>query len=197
MDRRGGTLIADHGRGRLSDRHSACTGRDVTEQVAPGAGPGRAVWIVEDEPASAALAAELCEGRGAEVSLFRAPLPFLAALRESDPADGRRARLAPRARAERRAVPRDSPSVSDTAGDLLDRAHRGRAAVDDHRGCPDDHRREGRWDGAVRARAGLGQRARGRGRACARRGRTRGRRSSLRSRTSSSPRHRRACDGHR
>jgi DNA-binding NtrC family response regulator len=54
----------------------------VTEQVAPGAGPGPAVWIVEDEPASATLAAELCESRGAVVSVFRAPLPFLAALRE-------------------------------------------------------------------------------------------------------------------
>jgi DNA-binding NtrC family response regulator len=42
---------------------------------------GRHVWIVEDEPASATLAAELCEGWGARVSVFRAPLPFLAALR--------------------------------------------------------------------------------------------------------------------
>jgi len=57
----------------------------VTDQVAPGPGLGPAVWIVEDEPASAALAAELCEGRGAEVSVFRAPLPFLAALREWSP----------------------------------------------------------------------------------------------------------------
>ena len=42
----------------------------------------RRVWIVEDEPASGALAAELCEGWGAEVSVFRAPLPFLSALRD-------------------------------------------------------------------------------------------------------------------
>ena len=42
----------------------------------------RRVWIVEDEPASATLAAELCEGWGAEVSVFRAPLPFLSALRD-------------------------------------------------------------------------------------------------------------------
>ena len=42
----------------------------------------RRVWIVEDEPASATLAAELCEGWGAQVSVFRAPLPFLAALRD-------------------------------------------------------------------------------------------------------------------
>jgi DNA-binding NtrC family response regulator len=44
--------------------------------------PSRHVWIVEDEPASATLAAELCEDWGARVSVFRAPLPFLAALRD-------------------------------------------------------------------------------------------------------------------
>jgi CheY-like chemotaxis protein len=82
VDRRRGTLIDDHGRGRLSDRHSACKGRDVSEHVPPGASPGREVWIVEDEPASATLAAELCEGWGAAVSVFRTPLPFLAALRD-------------------------------------------------------------------------------------------------------------------
>jgi DNA-binding NtrC family response regulator len=56
-------------------------GRDVTERVET---PDRArqVWIVEDEPASAALAAELCEGWGAQVSVFRAPLPYIAALRD-------------------------------------------------------------------------------------------------------------------
>ena len=53
----------------------------MTEGVATSRGPGR-VWIVEDEPASATLAAELCEGWGAEVSVFRAPLPFLSALRD-------------------------------------------------------------------------------------------------------------------
>jgi DNA-binding NtrC family response regulator len=42
----------------------------------------RHVWIVEDEPASATLAAEMCEAWGAGVSLFRAPLPFLTALRD-------------------------------------------------------------------------------------------------------------------
>jgi DNA-binding NtrC family response regulator len=45
----------------------------------------RQVWIVEDEPAAAALAAELCRGSGLEPTLFRAPLPFLAALRAEDP----------------------------------------------------------------------------------------------------------------
>ena len=49
--------------------------------MASDLGPSGRVWIVEDEPASATLAAELCEGWGAEVSVFRAPLPFLAALR--------------------------------------------------------------------------------------------------------------------
>jgi CheY-like chemotaxis protein len=79
--RRGGTLIDDHGTSSHFDGHSACTGRDVTERVGTPDRP-RHVWIVEDEPASATLAAELCEGWGAQVSVFRAPLPFLAALRD-------------------------------------------------------------------------------------------------------------------
>jgi DNA-binding NtrC family response regulator len=54
----------------------------MTRRVATGPGTGRHVWIVEDEPAAATLAAELCEGWGAEVSVFRAPLPFLSALRD-------------------------------------------------------------------------------------------------------------------
>jgi DNA-binding NtrC family response regulator len=59
----------------------------MSEHVAPAASRGREVWIVEDEPASATLAAELCEGWGAAVSVFRTPLPFLAALRDrSQPA---------------------------------------------------------------------------------------------------------------
>jgi CheY-like chemotaxis protein len=59
-----------------------CKARDVTERPGTRWGRGRHVWIVEDEPASATLAAELCEGWGAEVSVFRAPLPFLSALRD-------------------------------------------------------------------------------------------------------------------
>ncbi len=47
--------------------------------------PDRQVWIVEDEPAAGDLASELCEGIGAESSVFRAPLPFLAAMGGSDP----------------------------------------------------------------------------------------------------------------
>jgi DNA-binding NtrC family response regulator len=53
--------------------------------MASDPGSHRRVWIVEDEPASATLAAELCEAWGAEVSVFRAPLPFLAALRNRSP----------------------------------------------------------------------------------------------------------------
>ncbi|PZR64759.1 MAG: hypothetical protein DLM71_01540 [Chloroflexi bacterium] len=41
-----------------------------------------AVWIVEDEPAAAQLAADLCTSIGAEPSLFRSALPFLRAFRE-------------------------------------------------------------------------------------------------------------------
>jgi DNA-binding NtrC family response regulator len=41
----------------------------------------RSVWIVEDEPAAATLAAELCRSCGGEPTVYRAPLPFLAALR--------------------------------------------------------------------------------------------------------------------
>ncbi len=41
----------------------------------------RRIWIVEDEPAAAALAAELCRGSGVEATIFSTPLPFLAALR--------------------------------------------------------------------------------------------------------------------
>ncbi|HEX2765019.1 MAG TPA: hypothetical protein VHR55_00055 [Candidatus Limnocylindria bacterium] len=45
--------------------------------------PIRRVWIVEDEPDAAELAAELCAACGADALLFRTPLPFLVALRSS------------------------------------------------------------------------------------------------------------------
>ena len=45
----------------------------------------RAVWVVEDDPAAAALAADLCAANGATACLFRLPLPFLTALRTSLP----------------------------------------------------------------------------------------------------------------
>jgi len=45
----------------------------------------RTVWIVEDEPAAATLAAELCEASGASASIFRRPSSFLSALRTAGP----------------------------------------------------------------------------------------------------------------
>lgn len=45
----------------------------------------RRVWIVEDEPAAATLAADLCEAGGAAASVFRLPLAFLTALRSDAP----------------------------------------------------------------------------------------------------------------
>jgi FixJ family two-component response regulator len=41
----------------------------------------RCAWIVEDEPAAASLAADLCEANGASPSVYRMPLAFLAAMR--------------------------------------------------------------------------------------------------------------------
>jgi DNA-binding NtrC family response regulator len=40
------------------------------------------VWIVEDEPAAAELAADLCIACGARPELFRSALPFLRAFRD-------------------------------------------------------------------------------------------------------------------
>ncbi|HSK94387.1 MAG TPA: hypothetical protein VLA76_10060 [Candidatus Angelobacter sp.] len=57
---------------------------DVTSSEAADAVARRRIWIVEDEPAAATLAAELCEQSGAEATVFRAPLPYLAALRTAD-----------------------------------------------------------------------------------------------------------------
>jgi FixJ family two-component response regulator len=59
----------------------------VGERAAVESAPARRVWIVDDEPAAATLAAELCETNGAQATIFRAPLPFLGALREADPPD--------------------------------------------------------------------------------------------------------------
>ena len=52
----------------------------MNEQAVHG-GWERRAWIVEDEPAAATLAVELCEASGAAASVFRLPLPFLTALR--------------------------------------------------------------------------------------------------------------------
>jgi len=57
----------------------------VSEHVAVDPAWARRVWIVEDEPAAATLAAELCQQFGAAPSVFRSPLPFLSALRGSSP----------------------------------------------------------------------------------------------------------------
>ena len=48
-------------------------------------GRARDVWIVEDEPAAAALAADLCDANGAVPSVYRLPIAFLTALRTCAP----------------------------------------------------------------------------------------------------------------
>ncbi|MFN2483813.1 MAG: hypothetical protein ABR509_02595 [Candidatus Limnocylindria bacterium] len=40
------------------------------------------IWIVEDEPAAAALAADICEAGDVGSHVFRSPLPFLRAFRD-------------------------------------------------------------------------------------------------------------------
>ena len=57
----------------------------VAERVAIEASEGRPVWIVEDEPAAASLAVELCAAAGVAPTVFHRPLPFLAALRSGVP----------------------------------------------------------------------------------------------------------------
>ena len=57
----------------------------MSEPVPSLPGPERRVWIVEDEPAAAALAAAMCEASGATPTVFATPLPFLTALRLSRP----------------------------------------------------------------------------------------------------------------
>ena len=58
---------------------------DMTERAAVDPAWSRRVWIVDDEPAAAALAAELCDQGGASPTVYRAPLPYLAALRADPP----------------------------------------------------------------------------------------------------------------
>ncbi|HEX7173614.1 MAG TPA: response regulator [Candidatus Limnocylindria bacterium] len=57
----------------------------MTERAARDLDDVRRVWIVEDEPAAAALAQDLCRGAGIEATVFPTPLPFLAALRGAAP----------------------------------------------------------------------------------------------------------------
>jgi CheY-like chemotaxis protein len=56
----------------------------VTQRTSRAAAWRPCVWIVEDEPAAASLAAELCEAAGTATKVFHGPLPYLAALRGSD-----------------------------------------------------------------------------------------------------------------
>lgn len=50
----------------------------------PGTDAARpSIWIMEDEPPAAELAAELCLATGAEPSTFHSALPFLRAFREA------------------------------------------------------------------------------------------------------------------
>ena len=59
--------------------------RHVSECAVVDPAWARSVWIVEDEAAAATLAAELCEQGGATPTVFPAPLPYLAALRDGPP----------------------------------------------------------------------------------------------------------------
>ena len=59
-------------------------GRTVTDEVGNRTAEHRPIWIVEDEPAAAKLAADLCAARGAEAAVFNTPLPYLTALRSVD-----------------------------------------------------------------------------------------------------------------
>lgn len=59
----------------------------MDERVAIDGGWQRQAWIVDDEPAAASLAAELCAAKGAQASVYGLPLPFLNDLRSSPPPD--------------------------------------------------------------------------------------------------------------
>lgn len=56
-------------------------GMTPTQPVLGEAPPRPQIWVVEDEPAAAELAADLCVASGAEPRLFRGPVAFLAAIR--------------------------------------------------------------------------------------------------------------------
>ena len=59
----------------------------MEQRLAVGEGLQRRAWIVEDEPAAAALAAELCEANGAAPTVFRQATSFLAGIRSSPEPD--------------------------------------------------------------------------------------------------------------
>ena len=58
------------------------TERGTRDPVTEAPPDDHTIWIVEDEPAAAQLAAELCSAVDVAASIFRAPTPFLAALRD-------------------------------------------------------------------------------------------------------------------
>ena len=57
----------------------------VNERAASRPSWDGGAWIVEDEPAAATLAADLCAASGLPVSIYPLPLPFLTALRSAPP----------------------------------------------------------------------------------------------------------------
>jgi hypothetical protein len=57
----------------------------VESRQATGGGWDHSAWIVEDEPAVASLAVDLCVAHGATPSVFRQSVAFMNALRESPP----------------------------------------------------------------------------------------------------------------
>jgi DNA-binding NtrC family response regulator len=59
--------------------------RIVTDDEEAQSAESRPIWIVDDEPAAARLAADMCTARGAEAAVFPAPLPYLTALRSVGP----------------------------------------------------------------------------------------------------------------
>lgn len=62
--------------------HSTLPDASAPTSDGGGAVAAPAVWIVEDEPAAAELAADLCIACGARPELFRSALPFLRAFRD-------------------------------------------------------------------------------------------------------------------
>ena len=59
----------------------------MEQPLAARGGLQRRAWIVEDEPAAATLAAELCEANGAAPTVFRQATTFLASMRSSPEPD--------------------------------------------------------------------------------------------------------------
>jgi CheY-like chemotaxis protein len=68
----------------VPDRHASCTWASMASEKMGDGASRRPIWIVEDEPAVADLAADLCRASGATASVFRAASPYLDALRQTD-----------------------------------------------------------------------------------------------------------------